>query len=684
MRSRKLAVLAILTASLMAFSGTATAAPETKQNYVVQLEDNAGALGQEKISKAIQGLGGSTSRSFRNVFRGFVASLTPSAASTLANTPLVKNVLPDIEIHASDVQTPTPSWGLDRLDQTLLPLNSSFTYPTSAGEGVRIFVVDTGVQTSDPDFAGRITTGVDFVGDGKSADVDCNGHGTHVAGTAAGTEFGVAKKATITGLRVLGCTGSGSFSYFIAAADYVAGLNLNGARAVFTASLGADNYIYQPALDAVTRLVNNGVVVTLAAGNGNVDACGSSPAAAPLAITVGATTSNDSRASYSNFGSCLDIFAPGSAITSDLNTDPNGTWTISGTSMATPHVAGAAALYLALNSAATPSQVLTALQTNSVSGKVSSAGTGSPNYLLNTSFLNSGTPPPVVDPVAPDAPTGLNVTNRTSSAISLSWTPPANTGTASISGYRVEYKASSSSSWTGGTVTTAGATVSGLASGTSYDFQVKAISADGTSVASSPVTASTLLSGTVPSVPRSPKVVTRYSNQISLSWSTPSANGGQPITGYKIQQLIGSTWTTVATTTTTSGAAPGLTASTSYSFRILATNAIGDSSPSVIVTGSTISATPAKVGTPSVTVGTAGAVTVKWTAVPVVTFGTPITYFVEFTNSLGTTVVQSTTVSTNSLSITLARLTSYKVRVTAISGAISGAASTLSSTFTTK
>lgn len=280
---------------------------------------------------------------------------------------------------AVDTNQTSATWGLDRINQRALPLNGVFSY-TNTGAGVRVYIIDTGIRLTHTQFGGRAISGFDAI-DGGSAD-DCNGHGTHVAGTVGGSTYGVAKGATLIAVRVLNCSGSGSNSQVIAGIDWVTKNRIK--PAVANMSLGGSA---SSALDAaVQKSINAGVTYAIAAGNSNANACNYSPARVGAAITVGATTSTDARASYSNWGTCLDLFGPGSSITSAWYTSNTATNTISGTSMATPHVAGVAALYLQGNASATPATVASALINNTTPNVVASRGTGSPNRLLFTNY----------------------------------------------------------------------------------------------------------------------------------------------------------------------------------------------------------------------------------------------------------------------------------------------------------
>lgn len=310
---------------------------------------------------------------------GFAASMPASSLDALKKNPNVVNIEADQIITLSATQSPV-TWGLDRIDQRNLPLSNSYTY-NNTGAGVTAYIVDTGILFGHTEFGARASFGYDAFG-GNGA--DCNGHGTHVAGTVGGSTYGVAKGVTLKAVRVLNCSGSGTNSGVIAGVNWVASHHAAGAPAVANMSLGGS---VSSALDtAVKNAINDGVTFAVAAGNSNRNACNYSPARVAAAITVGATTSSDARASYSNYGSCLDLFAPGSSITSAWYTSTSATNTISGTSMATPHVAGVAALYLQSNTSASPATVRDAIVNNATTGKVTNPGSKSPNRLLFTAY----------------------------------------------------------------------------------------------------------------------------------------------------------------------------------------------------------------------------------------------------------------------------------------------------------
>lgn len=330
---------------------------------------------------------------YSTALRGFAAPLSDQAVAALRRNPNVAYIEQDQVATAIGTQTGA-TWGLDRIDQRALPLDGSFTYDND-GAGVNAYILDTGIRTSHNEFAGRATFAVDFIGDGNENvnSGDCGGHGTHVAGTVGGSTYGVAKGVALYAVRVLDCGGSGSYSAVIGGIDWVAANHSAPAVANMSLGGGASSSLNQ----AVENAIAAGVTFAVAAGNENTNACNRSPASAPSALTVGASTSSDSRSSFSNFGTCLDLFAPGSAITSSTNGSDGSTGTWNGTSMATPHVAGAVALLLANDNSLSPSQITTLITQNATSGRLSGIGSGSPNLLLHS--LLDGSPPPEDTPV---------------------------------------------------------------------------------------------------------------------------------------------------------------------------------------------------------------------------------------------------------------------------------------------
>jgi subtilisin family serine protease len=380
------------------------------RNYIVRFADNAS---EADVNRLVTLKNGRVlpNRRFSRTFNGAVVELTPRAARDLCllNDASLQWVEEDqaltvAPITASVQQMNTVasnSWGRDRIDQRS-GTNNTYSYITD-GAGVDIYIVDTGILATHSQFGGRVATGFSTIADAIGTS-DCNGHGTHVAGTAAGSTLGVAPAANLIPVRVLDCNGGGTVSGVIAGIEWAIGHHTT-TPAVMNLSLGAGKSDSLNA--AIDRAFLDGITVVAAAGNSNVDACTVSPASnVNSALTVGATTTTDARASYSNFGFCLDVFAPGSGITSAWHTSTSATNTISGTSMAAPHVAGLAARYLSAARTAVPSQVMDAIRNEATPNVVTSAGTLSPNRLAYGDPAVIPATPPVIAPSNPDATTG--------------------------------------------------------------------------------------------------------------------------------------------------------------------------------------------------------------------------------------------------------------------------------------
>jgi subtilisin family serine protease len=353
--------------------------------YIVVLEDAAAGLRGEH-SQAAQvadvltaAYGGKVKHLYKHALQGFSVSLTREAALALAEDPRVRFVEEDALMHTMATQTGAP-WGLDRIDQRDRPLNGTYNYNWT-GSGVRAYVIDTGIRTSHTQFGGRASNVYDVNGGNGQ---DCNGHGTHVAGTIGGSTYGVAKGVMLRGVKVFQCANTTSTSNIIAGVNYVTANRL--LPAVANMSVGGPA---SSSMDtAVQNLINSGVTVAVSAGNENgVDACTRSPARLGAAITVGSTTSSDARSSFSNIGACLDLFAPGSSIPSAWYTSDTATATLSGTSMAAPHVTGVAALYKQAAPSASPSTIRNAIVNNATTNRLSGIGSGSPNRLLYSLFF---------------------------------------------------------------------------------------------------------------------------------------------------------------------------------------------------------------------------------------------------------------------------------------------------------
>ena len=389
---QKLALLLGLAVGVAACADSSTPTSPQLQGATLSVSDNAQVIpgrfivtlrdGENPAAVAADH-GVSPQYVYHNVLNGFAGSMSDAARDGLLRDARVSRVEPDGVAHTTTTQSGA-TWGLDRIDQRALPLSGTYTY-TATGSGVTAYIIDTGIEISHPDLGGRASVGVDEIGDGRNG-IDCNGHGTHVSGTVGGNTWGVAKGVRLVAVRVLDCSGSGSWSGVAAGMDWVAGNHAAGTPAVANMSLGGGASTTVD--DALRRMIADGVATAVAAGNGNqggrqADACKYSPARVAEAMTIGATDKTDTKTSWSNYGNCVDWFAPGSGITSDwLN---GGTNTISGTSMATPHTAGVAALYLQGNPGASPQTVRDALYANTTKGVVKNSSTTN-NHLLFTNY----------------------------------------------------------------------------------------------------------------------------------------------------------------------------------------------------------------------------------------------------------------------------------------------------------
>lgn len=472
-------------------------------------------------------------RSFKNALKGFTVNLSAVEIEEVRKDPRVKYIEQDQVATAVAIQTGA-TWGLDRLDQAALPLSTSYTYDKT-GSTVEAYIFDTGIKLDHVEFTGRVSAGYNAVTVGASANDD-NGHGSHVAGTVGGTKYGVAKNISLIPVKVLNAAGSGSFSGIIAGIDWAIA-NHTTKPAVGNMSLGGTG-TSATLEDAVRRAIADGIVMCLAAGNSTMDASGFTPARTPEAITVGATTSTDGFASYSNYGSVVDILAPGSAITSAWYTSSTATNTISGTSMATPHVAGVAALYLENNPGSTTAQVQAGLKNVAAVGAISAVPAGTVNQLLQASFTPP--PPPTAAPAAPAQVSPANAATGVSLTASLSWNAAA---TAASYGVQVSIDPNFSTTVINRTgITTTSSVLSGLTQGTVYYWRVNATNVAGTSAWSTVRSFTTVLSAPTLSSPANG--ATSVSKTPTLSWTAVAG-----ATAYNVQYSTTSTFTAATTVT---------------------------------------------------------------------------------------------------------------------------------------
>lgn len=401
-RTRKNVVLAgavsLLLLALGSISPVQASIPATDQSAISALsapDDRARVIvvTEARVDRGVAerqagNHGGEVDHVYRSALAGYSASVPTARLAALRRAPNVRSVELDQQAHAFATQNPVPSWGLDRADQRDLPLSGNYTYDTT-GSGVQSYILDSGIRLTHSDWSGRIRTAPDFVDHDSSSD-DCHGHGSHVAGTTAGASYGIAKGATLVAVRVLDCDGVGNYSDMIAAIDWINADHSGSNPAVVNASLGGP---YSDALDtAVTNSVQDGISWVVAAGNSNANACDYSPASTPGALTVAASNGSDERASFSNFGSCVDLFAPGVNITSAGHLSDTDEVASSGTSMAAPHVAGAVARYLGTDPSASPATVSAFIVNQATPNKVIDAQ--SPNRLLHVGAPTVTPPPP--------------------------------------------------------------------------------------------------------------------------------------------------------------------------------------------------------------------------------------------------------------------------------------------------
>ena len=599
-RTAATALLALV-ASVLVPGSTVRAVPQSTTRYIVRFTDSTPGTDVEKNTKknwdATSVSGAREFKRLSRVFNGAVATLTKSEVAALRKLPGVLWSEEDATVSVKGSTVTPPSWGLDRLDQRALPLDLQYSYPND-GSGVDVYVVDTGVLTDHAQFAGRIGTlpGDAFtsVADGNGTS-DCSGHGTHVAGIAAGSTFGVAPAARVIPVRVLDCAGSGSVSGVVAGLEWVITHHTTRPAVVNMSFTTTKSTALESAVD---RAYADGLTMVAAAGNANVDACTVSPAGAKVsALTVGATTTADARASYSNYGSCLDLFAPGSFITSAGIASQTATVVMSGTSMAAPHVAGLAARVLSSAPSTAPSDVMSLLLAESTQDAVSGAGALSPNRLA---YASGGVVPPTPTTApntttttgpaplgtgVPGAVTGLTVTAGASSA-DLSWTDAAE-GDLPTTSHIVRVFSAGTLVDTVVVDNDSIHVIPGLVPGTRYSFRVASANGNGVGEfsASSPTVVPLRLTATyrAPAASTSDSVVpprptkvraARTGRQLAIRWvpSTKVRTTGFEIRIYRSRKLVARVVTTANSGVRLSGLARGR-----YSVRVSARNTSGAS-----------------------------------------------------------------------------------------------------------
>lgn len=435
-------------------------------SYIVVFKDDVTKVA-EKAEQLANQIRGKVKFVYSSAIRGFAINVPEQAIKGIINNPNIAYIEEDQIVSISVTQT-NATWGIDRVDQRDLPLSTTYTYDQT-GSGIDVYVIDTGIRLDHVEFGGRAVTGYDAITSGGTAN-DGNGHGTHVAGTIGGTTYGIAKGVRLYAVRVLDNSGNGTTAGVIAGIDWVTSHHTTN-PAVANMSLGGGASTSMD--DAVKNSIADGVTYVVAAGNSSANASNYSPARVPEAITVGSTTSTDGFSSFSNYGSLVDILAPGSSITSAWYTSSTATNTISGTSMASPHVAGTSALYLKTNTSASPATVANALISNATLNKITSVPTGTPNRLLYTIFTTA------TIPAAPTLSSPTNGATGVSTSPTLTWN--ASSGATS---YRLQVSTSSAFSTLTidqSGITTTSRAISGLADGATYYWRVNATNSAGTS-----------------------------------------------------------------------------------------------------------------------------------------------------------------------------------------------------------